>query len=193
MKSRKLLLVFSTLSFLLAAATNAATLAVDQTGGTVFSGGYNSPVIQTFMPGQDNIAGVDVFIGGTAVLTEDVTVNVYSDLDVANPIASDTILDLPRSTWAEFRWDAVAVTPNTGYRFEFLTGSLVVAAQISNSVDPYDRGNVIQGGGNLLFAYEDALFVTYYDTEFSAVPIPAAAWLLGSALLGLGVLKRRTA
>ena len=29
--------------------------------------------------------------------------------------------------------------------------------------------------------------------EFSAVPIPAAAWLFGSALLGLGFVKRRKA
>ncbi|MGB5395978.1 MAG: hypothetical protein WBN96_02410 [Gammaproteobacteria bacterium] len=184
--------VLSITLMLFAGGARAVTLQADQQGGTISSGGYNSPVVQTFMPGQNNMAGLDVLIIGSAVFVEDITVNLYSSLDLITPIATGTILDHPRNTLAEFRWDAVAVTPDTSYRLEFLTGSLLVAAHISNTTDPYNRGNIIQGGGNLNFLYEDALFTTYYDADFSPVPLPHAVWLFGSGLIGLiGVARRK--
>lgn len=170
---------------------NSATLTVDQVGANFHSGGYGGPVVQTFMPGQDNIAGVDVLISGTAAVTATVSVSLYSDLALTNLLAADTIVDHLRSTDAAFRWDAVAVVPDRTYYFEFTTGLLAIGAGISNTTDPYDRGNIIQGGGNLGFLYEDAVFSTYYDADFSPVPVPAAAWLFGSAVGFLGWTRRK--
>lgn len=39
--------------------------------------------------------------------------------------------------------------------------------------------------------FEDNLPIGFYDVTVSNVPVPAAAWLFGSALLSLGVMARR--
>lgn len=181
------------LAMLLSSGANAASLVVDQIGSSFSNGGYGTPVVQTFTPSENNIAGVDVLISGTSALTANVSVSLYSDEALTDLLAVDSIADHPRSTIAEFRWTPIAVVPETIYYFEFVAGVLSIAAGISNTTDPYDRGNIIQGGGNLFFNFEDAVFSTYYDTEFSVVPIPAALWLFASAFALLGwVRKART-
>ena len=170
---------------------HALTLEIDQRGGSAGGGGYGSPVVQTFMPAQDNIAGIDVLIGGSAVLTADVTVNVFSEADLASPLATATILDHPRGDIAEFRWEPVAVVPESVYRMQFIAGALLVVSHVSNTVDPYTRGNIIEADGNLNFAFEDALFTTYYDADFAPVPLPGAIWLIGAALAATLRYRRR--
>jgi len=181
----------ATLFFLIVFPAAKAALVADQVGASTYNGGYGDPVVQSFTPSVDNIAGVDIFISGTGVLTETVSVFLYSDLALTNLLATDTIIDHPRITMAEFRWDAVAIVPETDYYFEIFTGDLAVAALVSNSTDPYDRGDILQAGGNTSFLYKDAVFTTYSDSEFSPVPVPAAVWLFGSALIGLAGFRKK--
>lgn len=130
------------------------------------------------MPAQANLAGVDVLVAGTAVLTETVSVNVFSDVALINLIASDTVVDHPRGLVAAFRWSAVPVNPDQTYYMELLTGSLVVGAQVSNTIDPYNRGDIIAGGGSSLGGG-------------ASVPVPGAG-VAGIVLLSvIGSIRQR--
>ena len=174
--------LFVFISFLLVHSAQAALL-IDQqqtnTSGGIAGDGISRIALQSFKPSVDNIAGVDVDIIGTAVITETVSVFLFSDSGLGQLLASDTIVDHPRNTLAEFRWAPVALIPEETYFFQFLTGSLNVGLT-GGTNDPYPRGQfTINGsdGGNFL----DANFTTYYDDEF-VVPIPAAIYLLMTSL-----------
>ena len=63
------LLVITTLLSALSAATQGATLMVDQEGflpTTQRSGGVTGTGVQTFVPTQNNLAGVDIYLFGVA-------------------------------------------------------------------------------------------------------------------------------
>lgn len=172
--------------FALSSGANAA-LIVDQVSNDGVSGGIGGDLIQSFTPAADNLAGVDIFVSGSSALVSDVSVFVYSDALLTNLIASDTISDHPRGTSAQLRWDAVSVVPEQLYYFDFDVPDLLLGTSFQNS---YTRGEIINSPSPNA---KDFFFTTYSDSEFSAVPIPAAAWLFGSALLGLGMVKRRKA
>ena len=170
---------------------SAATLFDDQIGAMFANGGYGDPVVQSFAPAQNNIAGVDVLVSGTAVLSDDVTVSLYSDEDLTNLLISESISNHPRNTTASFRWDAIPVTIDAVYYLEFITGSLGIGSFVSNTTDAYTRGDIVAAGGNTGFNFKDAVFKTYYDADFSPVPLPGAVYLLVSATFLLFAKFRR--
>ncbi|MGB1142704.1 MAG: VPLPA-CTERM sorting domain-containing protein [Halioglobus sp.] len=207
MKSQ--LLVITTLFLALSSATQGATLVVDQQGflpTTQRSGGVTGTGVQTFVPTQSNLAGVDIYLfsvaqflfdgSGGIDFTADVTLNVYAasgpedfQYDENGAIVSSALLLDTQGTqegWAEFRWNPVAVTPATFYALEFTTDNGAFAASSDN---PYGAGQRLEPG--LGRDYFDLQFITYYDEGFAVVPVPAAAWLFGSAVLGLAALRRR--
>lgn len=163
-----------------------AGLVLDQVGATTITGGYNGPVAQSFRPAASNIARIDAFIGGTAALTADVTVTLYSSFSggtlLTNPIATATLVAVPRGTWAEFIFPPVEVTPEGEYYMHFQLSLLTIGSSRSN---PYDRGQVIFGGGNI--SGGDLAFRTYAD-DAPPVPAPAAAIPL---ILGMASQRRR--
>ena len=91
--------------------------------------------------------------------------------------------------WAELRWDAIQVTPETYYIMELTTDN----GSFGIGVNTYDRGQRLEPG--IQRDYFDLNFITYSDDAFvSAVPVPAAVWLFGSGLIGLiGVARRKEA
>ena len=75
----------------------------------------------------------------------------------------------------------IACTPEANYICSFLGGGSQQAIGIANTVDE-------SGSGYLVGSY----FGTEITTQISPVPLPAAAWLFGSALLGLIGWKRKS-
>ena len=75
----------------------------------------------------------------------------------------------------------IACTPEANYICSFVGGGSQQAIGIANTVDE-------SGSGYLVGSY----FGTEITTQISPVPLPAAAWLFGSALLGLIGWKRKS-
>jgi hypothetical protein len=145
----------------------------DQVSGGVVSGGLGAPVVQTFVPQQASLTGIDAFLSGTGAFSSDVTVNVWprASLRVGEPIVTATLPDVPRSTLMQFRFGAVPVVPGTEYAMEFLIAdALVMGAVVPGE---YADGAVIEGGGNLFGGAVDLLFTTYYDAAFTPVDLVA--------------------
>lgn len=157
-----------------------ADLVIDQVGATFVNGGYSTAAAQSFTPAADTLAAIEIFVGGTAAFTADVTVSVYSgwtggsNTDSLTGLLGTTIInDVPRGTTQLFIFDEViSTTPETMYYFLVETGALTVGANRQNE---YSRGQVIFGGGNISNA--DLVFTTF------AVPTPSTAALLGVGLL----------
>lgn len=171
-----------------------AALVLDQEGGTVANGGLGAPVIQSFTPADDNIAAVDVLVSGTAAFENDLTVNVYSDYasgSLSGLLATGFVDDVGRGTTARATWTPVPIAPEEIHYLEFVLSQdagergLVIGVLTG---DPYDRGAVLEGGGNLHGGTVDAVFKTYSDSGFTAIPAPAA---LPAGLLGLAALAAR--
>lgn len=180
-----------------------AALLVDQQGfvGNVgVSGGWSQIVRQSFQPGADNLAGVDVYLYNVAQWIDggpdiDTTASVSFALFTATgpedfgyianePLATGAFfLDTQgtRNGWAEFRFAPLAVTPDTYYVLQFTADNGIFGVTAQSS---YTRGQVLEPG--LQRDYFDLHFVTYMDDAYvSSVPVPAAAWLFGSGLLAL--------
>jgi hypothetical protein len=183
---------------------NAAILTIDQQHTPFRNGGYTGgKVAQSFIPTLDNISGVDVDFYAFAG-TRDLTLRLWSTYNtgtfngIGTPLVELLAEDLTAcgpSDFAcqEFRFSAITIVPDTTLYIELLwdtsdTGSGAIGAT-RTTADNYLDGQVLcTGCGNT--ADGDILFSSY---GVSAVPLPAAAWLFGSALLGLGAVKRRKA
>ncbi len=182
----------STTLALIALTTTAAhagiadTFVEDQVGATFVSGGYTSYAAQSFTPSLDSLAAIEISIIGTAALTADVTLTIFSDWNggstpesLTGELASKTLFDVPRSSTPLFVFDQpLELTPEQTYYFLVEPGPLAVG---SNRQNEYDRGQVIFGGGNISGA--DLYFTTY------AVPAPTTLALFG--LSGLAATRRR--
>lgn len=95
-------------------------IAVDQDNWVSPAGGVTPPGVQSFVPQQTTLAGVDVRLGGSgSTLTSDIEISVYSNWDsnggVSGQLASGRVFDVDRDTAAEVRWSPVTVTPGTTY------------------------------------------------------------------------------
>ena len=79
--------------------------------------------------------------------------------------------------------------PGWTFAVQFPVGTGIGGQKLGN--DPWVVGE--DGGGNQLFDYRLAEGTSGTSWSVASVPLPAAAWLFGSALLGLGVIKRKKA
>ncbi|MCQ8103512.1 hypothetical protein NP590_05285 [Methylomonas sp. SURF-2] len=73
-------------------------------------------------------------------------------------------------------------------------GEALAFLQERVNADDFDTGELTVFGGKWLFDINNGVAVLKYDVSaVSEVPVPAAAWMFGSALLGLLGLNRRKA
>jgi len=73
-------------------------------------------------------------------------------------------------------------------------GSMGIVSGPGGGVSSSEEGYCFTGNCSVLYPVERYVVGGYVTTELvSPVPLPAAFWLLGGALTGLGVLKRRQA
>ena len=84
-------------------------------------------------------------------------------------------------------FDSSAVLLGSGSATYTLAGSPVWASLGSETF--FSVAQALNAGTYYLKIYGDA--GTVYSGSVSAIPLPAAAWLFGSALLGLGALRRK--
>ena len=205
MKTVSMSIVVTLLTF---SASIQAALVADQVAfgpGDIVSGGLGT-VGQSFQPGATNLAGIDLYLYSVAKFTGndgeiDYTANLTLSLHAASSSEDFSAFNTPalvtanyfldtgtsRTGTAEFRWTPIEVSPDSYYAISLTTDNGVYGAASNN---PYTRGQVMEFG--LQRDYFDLDFTTYYDDEFtSAVPIPAAAWLFASGLIGLSAVARR--
>ena len=123
-------------------------------------------------------ASIAVIFGDSLYSTSDYSSLIYEATDPADVMGNETVFittgidqDIP----GVITFD---VTNNTDF--------YVVASMSASSINGFaDASNTL----SLQFQDDSGLSAA----TVSAVPLPAAAWLFGSALLGLGVIKRRKA
>ncbi len=178
--------------------------------------GDNAYQTQTFTVGVDGILDhVDVLLGAADPTAGSFTFELFATTATgapdyfSAPLATvNASYDLTSSSYAfstlDFSSDNIAVSVGDTLAVVGVTGSgvattgLPIANWIGADGDPYSGGAYyaayIGDPGTLLAngteGY-DLNFRTYVDT--SVVPIPAAAWLFGSGLLGLvGVARRKS-
>ena len=154
-----------------------AEILTDQCGSPFVSGGLGGPVLQSFMPAENNIIRVDVEIIGTSALQTDVTITVYSEYSgggvagLSGELASGTDVDIPPGTTASVTFDAAAIlVPDQTYYLLFELSDNLVVGTGRSTPSPYERGEILLGGGN--FSGGDTAFKTYFD---SSIPAPASA------------------
>ena len=174
-----------------------ATLLTDQQGATGANGGFGGEIVQSFTPAQNNIAGVDVLISGTAALDANVTLEIFTTMtpiggfagiDLTGLLVTQTLLAVPRNTTAQFRFGPIGVTPEQLLYMRFQTGLLGVGAFVPG---PYSRGDIITLS-NGADSGADAIFTTYYDDTYTGeVPVPATALLMAPVLGAIALLGRR--
>lgn len=187
-------LSFALPAILFHAATAHASLVLDQQGASIVSGGWNTNprVIQSFTPAVDNVAAVSVRVHGSGGPDNDLTINLYNTYSggvLSGLIASGFKPDAERNLDHLIEWAPVPVVPENLYYLEFILTpqagefALTIGGDVSN---PYPRGAVLAGGGNLFSGAADARFSTY------AIPEPATVSLC-LIPVGMFCLQRRKA
>ena len=185
---KKIVMMITVLCFSLVIAGGAgAALVVDQhqdLGDGFLNMGYAAPLGQEFVPGVSNLAAVELFISisGGAGSGPEVSVNIREDV-IAGTIVGTGYASSSVSGWNMFELDDDAwLTVGERYVMEFISSSPNGVTRYRYN---YDDGRYIFQGSPGSYGY-DLQFRTY-----SAVPVPAAIWLLGSGLFGLIGIRRK--
>ena len=138
-----------------------------------------STVLTSFPPFGTPVTNSSVSLDGFLTIIEDLSGPIAPVVVpfVAIFTSSDTFAlpgDFGESAWTgSFSVDIAAVVPDASKLLFQADTSLV-----SNAGDGESSAIIQLTGGSI-------------DVRTTVVPLPAAAWLFGSALLGLGAIKRR--
>lgn len=131
--------------------------------------------------------------------------------DLYQRISSPIVAGLTYTLEVEvgYRLDLLPPPPNPNFTVElrYYTGivggsplaskSLADGAPANGAFIPVSVSFTAQEGADyigrdiLIYLTSGGVQTNFDDVRLSAVPVPAAAWLFGSALLGLGILQRR--
>ncbi len=155
------------------------------------------------MQSSDNVSGAGIFVnlfdpppGNTNPFQETIEISLFDSLDWAvTPLRSGTVEhNIPAAgKWFRVIWDSAFPVVVPGTELYLVFASLTSTGQTGFSTgagaggNPYDRGKAFIGSSfNDNF---DSTFATYS----TVVPVPAAVWLFGTALIGfIGFSRRRT-
>ena len=154
-----------------------ALIDADAGGSGEFANEPSPDTIMYFLSGTAILnveAGFDTGFSFSYTSSSTGSVGVYDGLD-GTGILLGTISLVSQST------DGCVGDPNGG-NFCNWTAAGINFAGTAKSIDFGGTANTV--------GYDD---VTFGSSTPGAVPLPAAAWLFGSALLGLGLVKRRQA
>jgi hypothetical protein len=144
---------------------------------------------QSFQSSSSNITGSSIYLSPNRLGSGEVTLSIYESYSssptglVASGVSG--IVDSQQG-WVDVFWSAASI--NSGQTYYMVLSSptqLTIAATASGDV--YAAGNMIALGNTSAYSSYDLTFKTY-----SEVQGPTAAWLLGSALFGLGLVTRNT-
>lgn len=179
---------------------NAAMLVIDQAQTATGYGFFvTSPATypsltprwQEFRPQYNNIEKIDLYITDQHRVDSTLKVWITDDTDSILWTANFSDAVLPNSGWLEIDTPRISVVPGMQYRVNLTVDKYPNDGNISASVfwlgsttpTDYFVNDTTSGWPTYSYAFR----------TYSVVPVPAAAWLFGSGLLGLIGLARRKA
>lgn len=200
--ARSLRSAFIGLAALVSCATSAQATIIVAEDNFVYNGNINrfagNELVQSFRQASGNIAGVRARFenqGSTATAPLSLTVSLYDALpgNGGNLLTSGTvsgIIPAANEFEIDFFWAAIAITPETELFLLFESSDGDYGPMGINAGNNYTRGDYYLNGNNSGKA-PDLAFLTYTDTNFSAVPAPGMIAIFAIGLAGMAAMRRR--
>ena len=156
--------------------------------------GTSNILIQSFRQASNTLTGVSVMFSGSGSVSLHV-LEILDNLPGAggNVLASGSA-GSPAPTgvpsFVFFDFSTIAVTPETDLFFRLRPGAGQASRNVAGTGDVYSRGQFYSLDGNLSFPQFDLAFQTFAESSV-AVPAPTGPVLMGFAILGLAVMRRK--
>ncbi len=171
------------------------------------SAGVFDAAIAAFDPIGQSFVATDSLLGSIAFAFSDinptsandpVTMTLYDGAGVAGSVLTSVMQTLPAvlpSTTAapvfiDFDFTGTSLTIGNTYTAAVTTGSSFKIAVVYNGADAYASGMAFESAAGSLNSCSAGCDLNFRVTP-SAVPVPAAAWLFGSGLVGLLSVSRK--
>lgn len=200
---KQLTILFGTLGLLLAFTSNAATvtddgaLTIDTTGATPIT---TDPagVPDGFPDGNDIFGSVEGYSNGTLVFNED---RAYNFTYLGNESGDENTFSFTSGDYDEFNTSTSVVGDIITVKPADLLNWIFGGANSPDTNDPSLDIFMVVVGNSVLLGFDDRtanqVAWGHIDQDdlvvaVSVVPVPAAVWLFGTAMLGLFGMRRKS-